>query len=116
MPEKESQMVKWIKELEGRRGKLDLQMDELDQQIAEITWRITQLGEFKREIEEGVISVAHPQIIAEKTELEIKNLARLKGERTEHKGEIAVDGEFCHSLLSYLGSKLESSQGKPSFY
>lgn len=116
MPEKESQIVKWIKELEGRRGKLDLQMDELDQQIAEITWRITQLGEFKREIEEGVTPVAHPQVIAEKTELELKNLAQLKGERTEHKGEIAVDGEFCNSFLSYLGSKLESGEGKPSPY
>jgi len=58
MPEKESQIVKWIKELEGRRGKLDLQMDELDQQIAEITWRIAQLGEFRRQIEEGAIQVA----------------------------------------------------------
>ena len=114
MQETESQIVEWVKELEERRGKLVLEIDELDREIARINWRMTQLGEFKRKIEEGVIQVAQPQLIAEKTEQEIKKLARLKGERREHKGEIAVDREFCKSLLSYLLSKLEPGEEKPS--
>ena len=114
MQEKEAEIVKWIKELEERRKKLDLEIDELDQKISRIEWRITQLEEFKRRIEEGAIQIAHPEVIAEKTELEIKKLAQLKGEKREHKGEITVDREFCNSLVNYLLSKLESTPGKPS--
>jgi hypothetical protein len=106
MPERESEIAKWIKELEERRGKLDLEIDEQNLEIAQIQWKMTQLREFKRGIEEGAIQVAQPEVIAEKTQEEIKNLARLKGERREHKGEIVRDREFCHSLLSYLRSQL----------
>jgi len=113
MQEKESEIVNWIKELEERREKLDLEIDELDGEIARINWRITQLGEFKKQIEEGVIQIAHPEVIAEKTQLEIKKLAQLKGGRKEHKGEVTVDREFCKSLVSYLRSKLEPTQEKP---
>ena len=114
MQEKESEIVNWIRELEERREKLDLEIDELDQETARIEWRISQLGEFKRKMEEGVIQIAHPEVIAEKTELEIKKLAQLKGGRREHKGEVTVDREFCKSLAGYLRSKLEPTQEKPS--
>jgi len=113
MQEKESEIVNWIKELEEKRGKLDLEIDELDQETARINWRITQLEEFKKQIEERVIQIAHPEVIVEKTQLEIKKLAQLKGERRERKGEIAVDREFCNALISYLRSKLESAREKP---
>jgi len=114
MQEKESEIVNWIKELEERREKLDLEIDELDGEIARINWRITQLGEFKKQIEERVIQIAHPEVIVEKTQLEIKKLAQLKGGRKEHRGEVTVDREFCKSLVSYLRSKLEPTQEKPS--
>jgi len=114
MQEKESEIVNWIKELEERRKKLDLEIDELDRETARIKWRITQLEEFKRKIEEGVIQIAQSEVIVERAELEMKTLAHLQGERREHKGEIAVDREFCNALISYLRSKLEPTQGKPS--
>jgi len=114
MQEKESEIVNWIKELEERREKLDLEIDELDQETARINWRITELGEFKRKIEEEVIEIAHPEVIVERAELEIKKLAQLKGGRKEHKGEVTVDREFCKSLAGYLRSKLEPPQEKPS--
>jgi hypothetical protein len=113
MQEKESEIVNWIKELEKKKGKLDLEIDELDQEIARIDWRITQLGEFKKQIKERVIQIVHPEVIVEKTQLEIKKLAQLKGERREYRGELTVDREFCKSLVSYLGSKLEPTQEKP---
>ncbi len=113
MQEKESEIVNWIKELEERKGKLDMEISELDQETARIRWRITQLEEFKRKIEEEAIKIAQPEIIAEKAELEIKTLARLQGEKREHKGEIAVDREFYNALVSYLRSKLESAREKP---
>jgi len=114
MQEKESEIVNWIKELEEKRGKLDLQIDELDRETARIKWRITQLEEFKRKIEEGVIQIAQSEVIVERAELEMKTLAHLQGERRERKGEIAVDREFCKSLVSYLRSKLESAPEKPA--
>ncbi|MFQ6066514.1 MAG: hypothetical protein ACE5K3_04455 [bacterium] len=114
MPERESEIAKWIKELEERRAKLDLQIDELDLEIARIEWRMTQLRELRRKTEEGAIQVAQPQVIAEKTQQEIKNLARLKGERRERKGEIAGDRDFYSALVSYLRSQLESAPEKPS--
>ena len=107
---KESEIAKWVKELEERRRKLDTQKSELDQETARIEWRITQLEEFKRKIEEGAIQVAQPEVIAEKTELEIKTLAQLKGERTEYKIEIAVERQFYSTLVNYLDSKLESAR------
>lgn len=111
--EKESEIAKWVKELQERRRKLDTQMNELDQQTARIEWRITQLQEFKRKIEEGAIQVDQPEVIAQKTELEIKNFAHLKGERAEHKIEIAVERQFWDALVSYLHSKLESAREEP---
>ena len=114
MQEKESEIVNWLREFEERRGKLDLEIDELDQEIARINWRITELGEFKKQIEEGVIQIAHPEVMAERTELEIKKLAQLQGGRKEHKGQVTVDREFCKSLAGYLRSKLEPTQEKPS--
>ena len=114
MQEEESKIVKWIKELEEKRGKLDAQIDELDRETTRIKWRITQLEEFKRKIEEEVIQIAHPEVIVERAELEMKTLAHLQGERREHKGEIAVDKEFCNALISYLRSKLEYVREKPS--
>lgn len=111
--EKESEIVKWVKELQERRRKLDMQIDELDQETARIEWRITQLEESKRKIEEGAIQVTQPEVIVEKTELEIKTLAHLKGEKTEHKVEIAVERQFCNALVHYLRSKLESARGEP---
>ena len=112
MQEKESEIVKWIKELEEKRGKLDAQIDELDGETARIKWRITQLEEFKRKIEEGVIQIAQSEVIVERAELEMKTYAHLQGERRERKGEIAVDKEFCNALISYLRSKLESAREK----
>jgi len=114
MQEKESEIVNWIKELEEKKGKLDLEIDELDRETARINWRITQLEEFKKQIEERVIQIAQSEVIAERAELEMKTLAHLQGERRERKGEIAVDREFCNALVSYLRSKLESTQEKPS--
>ena len=114
MQEKESEIVKWIKELEEKRGKLDLQIDELDRETARIKWRITQLEEFKRKIEEEAIQIAQSEVIVERAELGMKTLAHLQGERRERKGEIAVDREFCKSLVSYLRSKLESAPEKPA--
>ena len=111
--EKESGIVEWVKEIEERRRKLDMQMDELDRQTARIEWRITQVEEFKRKIEEGAIQVPQPEAIVEKTELEMKTLAQLKGERTEDKVEIAVERQFYSTLVSYLDSKLESARGEP---
>ncbi len=112
MQEKESEIVKWIKELEEKRGKLDARIDELDRETAETKWRITQLEEFKRKIEEEVIQIAHPEVIVERAELEMKTYAHLQGERRERKGEIAVDREFCNAFVSYLRSKLESVREK----
>ena len=114
MQEKESEIVKWIKELEEKRGKLDAQIDELDGETARIKWRITQLEEFKRKIEEEVIQIAQSEVIVERAELEMKTLAHLQGERREHKGEVTVDREFCKSLAGYLRSKLEPTQEKPA--
>ena len=102
------------KELEERRGKLDLQIEELDRETARINCRIAQLEEFKRKIEEEVIQIRQPEVTAERTELEIKTLAQLGGERKERRGEIAVDREFCNALISYLRSKLESAREKPA--
>lgn len=45
MQGKENRIVKWIKELEERRGKLDKQIDELHQETATIKQRITKLEE-----------------------------------------------------------------------
>ena len=114
MQEKESEIVKWIKELQERRGKLDMQIEELDQETVRIKWRITQLEEFKRKIEEEASKIAQPEVIAEKAEMEMKALARLKGEKSEQRGEIAVEREFCNALVNYLRSKLESAQEKPA--
>ena len=114
MQERESETVKWIKELEERKGKLDRQISELDRETAEINSRITQLEEFKRKIEEGAIQIAQPEVIAEKTELEIRTLARLRGEKKERRGEMVVDREFCNALINYLRSKLESTLEKPA--
>ena len=113
MQEKESEIVKWIKELEEKRGKLDAQIDELDRETAETKWRITQLEEFKRKIEEGALQITQSEVIIERAELEMKTLAHLQGERRERKGEIAVDKEFCNAFVSYLRSKLESAREKP---
>ena len=112
--QEESEIVKWIKELEERRGKLDMEINELDQESARIKWRITQLEEFKRKIEEEAIKIAQPEVIAEKAELEIKTLARSQGERKERRGEILVNREFCNGLINYLRSKLESAREKPA--
>lgn len=112
--EEESEIVKWIKELEERRGKLDRQISELDRETARVKWRITQLEEFKRKIEEGAIQIAHPEVIAEKTELEIRTLAQLRGEKKERRGEMVADREFSNALVNYLRSKLESAQEKPA--
>ncbi|GAH92296.1 unnamed protein product, partial [marine sediment metagenome] len=85
----------------------------LDRETARIKWRITQLEEFKRKIEEEVIQIAQSEVIVERAELEMKTLAHLQGERRERKGEIAVDREFCNALINYLRSKLESAREKP---
>jgi len=114
MQEKEIEIAKWTKELEERRGKLDMQIDELERETATIKWRITQLQEFKTRVDEEAIKVAQPEVIAEKTELETKALAHLQGERTERRGQIAVEKEFCNALVDYLRSKLESTSKEPS--
>ena len=114
MQEQESEIVKWIKELKERREKLDRQISELDRETGEINSRITQLEEFKRKIEEEAIEIAQPEIIGEKAEVEMKALARLKGEKSERRGEIVVEREFCNALVNYLRSKLESAQEKPA--
>ena len=114
MQEEESEIVKWIKELKERRGKLDMQINELDQETVRIKWRIAQLEEFKRKTEEGAIQVPQSEIIAEKAEVEMKALARLKGEKSERRGEIVVERDFCNALVNYLRSKLESAQEKPA--
>ncbi len=112
MQEKESEILKWIKELEEKRGKLDMQINELDGETARIKWRITQLEEFKRKIEEGAIQIAQSEIIVERAELEMKTYAHLQGEKRERKGEIAVDREFYNALVSHLRSQLESAREK----
>lgn len=66
-------------------------------------------------MEEGPIQVPQSEIIGEKAELKMKALARLKGEKSEQRGEIAVERELCNALVNYLGSKLESAPEKPSF-
>ncbi|GAI02379.1 unnamed protein product, partial [marine sediment metagenome] len=86
---------------------------ELTEETARIKWRITQLEEFKRKIEEEAIQIAQSEIIVERAEMEMKALAHLQGEKREHKSEIAVDREFYNALVSYLRSKLESAREKP---
>jgi len=109
MQEKESEIVKWVKELEERKAKVDMQTHQLELETARTNWRITQLEEFRRKIEEGAIQVVQPEAIAEKAEQEMKALARLKGEKSEQRGEVAVAREFCSTLLNYLRSQLESA-------
>jgi len=41
MQEKESEVVKWIKELQERKQKLDMQIEELDRETVRIKWRMT---------------------------------------------------------------------------
>jgi len=105
----ESEIVEWIKELEQRREKLDKQIATLGKQLDRIQWRITQLEEFKRGIEEGSIQTPQPDLITETAELEMKNLAQLKGERKEHTDQITAEREFCNVFINYLRSKLESA-------
>lgn len=104
MQEKETEAEEWIKELEKRRENCDKKIAELDGEISRIEWRIARLQEFQRNIEADIIKVGHPELMVERAELEMKNLAQLKGEKRESKVEVVTEREFCNTLIGYLRS------------
>ena len=110
MQEKESEVTEWIEELEKRREDCDKKITELNGEISRMEWRIARLQEFQKNIEAGIIQVDHPELMVERTQLEMKNLAQLKGEKREIKIEEVTDREFCNALISYLRSYPQSGQ------
>jgi len=107
VPERESEIVEWIKELELRRENLDKKMTEFDRKIVTLEWKTSQLDEFKRRLEEGSLKINHIDVIRERAEEEKKKLSQEKTGKKKEREEVAQDREFCNALISYLRSKLE---------
>ncbi len=103
----EGDKIEWIKELEERKERLDCRIADLERSITNIDWKVSVLQKFKEKIDEKILRVNHPQLIVERTDMEMKRLAKLKGEKREERAQLILDREFCETLVTYLRSQPE---------